>query len=57
VGDDKIEFDQGALDDAHELFSIFWFCRPHQRAWDIEPSLTIEASRIVVQVRQRDTKK
>jgi hypothetical protein len=52
TGDDKVEFNQGQLDSAHELVSILWFCRPHQRAWDTEPSLTIEASRVVIQVRQ-----
>ena len=52
VGDDKVEFSQGWLDSAHELVSIFWFCRLHQREYDAEPTLTLEASRVVVQVRQ-----
>jgi hypothetical protein len=51
LGDDHIEVQQGMLDDHHELLSVFWFCPEHQRLWYVEPTLTLEPSRIVVQVR------
>jgi hypothetical protein len=51
LGDDSIEFKQGQAD-GHELVSILWFCGPHQRSWQEEPSLVLEASRVVVVVRR-----
>jgi hypothetical protein len=53
LGDDKIELSQGMLDANHELLSIFWFCREHQRLWYAGPSLTLEASRVMLEVRRR----
>lgn len=50
-GDDHIDVSQGMLDSNHELVSVLWFCPEHQRVWYVEPTLTLEASRIVVQVR------
>jgi hypothetical protein len=49
--DDKIEIKSGMLDNDHELVSIFWFCRGHQRLWYTRPSLALEASRVVLEVR------
>ena len=51
LGDDVIEMSQGMLDPYHELVALYWFCLAHQRTWYVEPALTLEASRIVVEVR------
>lgn len=51
LGDDVIELSQGMLDTNHELVTLYWFCPAHQRVWYVEPTLTLEASRIVVEVR------
>ena len=51
VGDDSIELSQGLLDNDHELVSVYWFCREHQRLWYVEPILNVETSRVVLQVR------
>ncbi len=51
MGDDTIERSQGMLDGDHELVSVYWFCREHQRTWYVEPTLTLEASRVVLEVR------
>jgi hypothetical protein len=51
MGDDTIEVSRGMLDNDHELFSIYWFCREHQRLWYVEPTLTLETSRVETQIR------
>ena len=52
LGDDSVEFIQGQLPPAHELVSILWFCGPHQHSWEIEESIPIEASRVVMVIRK-----
>jgi hypothetical protein len=54
LGDDAIELSQGMLDSGHEVVAIYWFCREHQRLWYVEPVLSLEHSRIVVEVRLTD---
>lgn len=51
LGDDTIELSQGMLDNDHELVAVYWFCKEHQRLWYVEPVLTLEASRVVLEVR------
>jgi hypothetical protein len=53
LGDDRIELAQGMLDVDHELVAVFWFCADHQSLWYAKPVLTLEASRIVLEVRRR----
>jgi hypothetical protein len=53
LGDDKIEISRGKVDDDHELVSVLWFCKAHQRSWYVEPRLILETSRVGLEVRLR----
>jgi hypothetical protein len=55
VGDDHLDISQGLIDPAHEIVSVYWFCKAHQAVWPLEPTIVLETSRIETLVLRLDS--